>query len=122
MPILDLEVIVAQNEDIDPGWAQQIADVAGSVFGTPPGRTWVRMRAMQQSHDAENATSRSENLHPIFVTVPKAQNPPIELLRVEALKLTQEIACITERQSENIHVLYLPPAVNRMAFGGIWVE
>ena len=122
MPILDVEVVVAENEVIDTCWAQQIADAAGSIFDTPPGRTWVRMRSLTHSGYAENQTMAGSVIRPIFVSVLKANMPPIDAVRAEVQQLTLEIAHITGRREENVHVLYLPPAAGRISFGGTLVE
>jgi hypothetical protein len=122
MPILDIEVVVAEDEDIDTCWAQQIADAAGSIFDTLPGRTWVRMRSLTHSGYAENQTAISPEIRPVFVSVLKAKVPAIETLRAEIQQLTLEIAHITGRREENVHILYLPPAAGRISFGGTLVE
>lgn len=122
MPILDIEVVVIENEAIDSSWAQQIADAGGGIFGTLPGRTWVRVRGLHRSNYAENGIKLAANLQPVFVSVLKSQLPPVDALRVESHKLTLEISRIVERPVENVHVLYLPPAAERLSFGGILVE
>jgi len=122
MPILDIEVVLAGELDIDSTWAQRIADASGKIFGTKPGRTWVRVRKLQLSDYAENGTELAPDLHPIFVSVLKSQLPPVDRLRAESQELTSEIARIVGRQTENVHILYLPPAAERMSFGGTLVE
>jgi phenylpyruvate tautomerase PptA (4-oxalocrotonate tautomerase family) len=122
MPILDIEVVVGESEAVDLSWVQQIADAAGTVFGTEPGRTWVRLRRLQHSDYAENGMKSSSDLQPVFVSVLKSQLPPVDALRVESSELTLAISCILERPAENVHVLYLPPAAERQSFGGILVE
>jgi hypothetical protein len=122
MPILDIDVVVVESETIDLSWAQQIADAAGTVFGTEPGRTWVRVRRLQHSDYAENGMKDSPDLLPVFVSVLKSQRPPLDALRVESRKLTLVISRILERPVENVHVLYLPPAAERQSFGGTLVE
>jgi phenylpyruvate tautomerase PptA (4-oxalocrotonate tautomerase family) len=52
MPILDVELVA---DRVPPGIARSLADAAGAVFGSPPGRTWVRVRALAPAAYAENA-------------------------------------------------------------------
>lgn len=122
MPILDIEIVVAENEDISTCWPQQFADAAGSIFKTQPGRTWVRVSRLKCSDYAENQTATPPEIRPVFVSVLKAKAPPIDALRAEIQQLTLEIARITGRREENIHILYLPPAAGRVSFGGTLVE
>lgn len=122
MPILDVEAVPFDHEVIDSNWALEIADVAGKIFETPPGRTWVRIRGLPRSYYSENGTGDTLELCPVFVSVLKAQLPEIEDLRVEAEKLTAAIARIIGRPAENVHVLYLPSGAGRISFGGKLVE
>ena len=122
MPILDIEVIVVDGETTDSDWVQQIADGAGKIFGTLPGKTWVRVRRLPNVDYAENETKISPDLRPVFVSVLKSQLPPIDVLRVESRKLTLEVARIMQRPAANVHVLYLPPAAGRLSFGGTLLE
>ncbi len=40
MPILEVEILTDEDQSLDSGLAQRLADAAGDVLGTPPGRTW----------------------------------------------------------------------------------
>ena len=122
MPILEIEAVLLEGESIGPHWASEIASAAGEIFDTPSGRTWVRVRGLPHSQYAENGIRDSLELAPVFVSVLKAQMPEIECLRRETKKLTAAVARITDRPAENVHVIYLPPAAGRIAFGGTLVE
>ncbi|MFC2078897.1 hypothetical protein ACFLSZ_02845 [Candidatus Bipolaricaulota bacterium] len=122
MPILTIEVVLFDDEAIDSDWAGAIANAAGEIFGTPSGRTWVRIRGLPRSHYAENGIGSSVDLHPVFVSVLKATLPGGDELRIEAGELTTAIAEIAGRPAENVHVLYLPQGEGRISFGGTLVE
>ena len=122
MPILDVAVVIAEDEVVVPCWVEQIADAAGAIFETPSGKTWVRIRSLARSDYAENGMRYAQGLRPVFVSVLKAKGPLIETLRTEIQQLTQEIASITGRRAENIHILYHPPSAGRISFGVTLVE
>ena len=46
MPILTIEVVLADDEELAPGEARALADAAGEVLGSAPGTTWVRLRTL----------------------------------------------------------------------------
>ena len=122
MPILDIEAVLFDHETIHSSWATEIADVAGKIFETTPGRTWVRIRGLPRSHYAENGIGDTLEHCPVFVSVLKAQLTEVEHLRVEVETLAAAIARIIGRPMENVHVLYLPPGEGRISFGGKLVE
>lgn len=74
MPIIEIEVVTAEGEALIPGLAQKLADAAGSILGTPPGSTWVKLRALPRAQYAENGAPVPEDVRPVFVTVLKARN------------------------------------------------
>ena len=117
MPILDVEMVVEADESIDDGLARRLADAAGAVFGAAPGRTWVRLRTLPASRYAESGGA-PPGVRPVFVAILKSTRPEGETLRDETLQLTQAIAAVCDRPAENVHVLWLPDAKKRMAFGG----
>ena len=118
MPILEVEIVTDLGETLKSGLAQQLADAAGDVFGTPHGRTWVRLRALPREQYAENRAPLTSDIQSVFVSVLKSRScGPIEL-KDEVAKLCDEIARVCGRPRENIHILYLPDAAGRMAFGG----
>jgi hypothetical protein len=89
----------------------------GRVFGTEPGRTWIRLRELSAARYAEDG-GESGAFFPVFVTVLKARLPRGEELEREVRDLAKEIGSACRRSPENVHILYEPPAAGRIAFGG----
>lgn len=112
MPILDVELVGARED----GLARKIADAAGEVLGTPPGRTWVRVRFLAREDYAENGTDVPGDVRPVLVTV--LETKPPQDLEAEVRALTAAIAQATGRPAENVHLFYEPPGEGRVAFGG----
>lgn len=118
MPILDVEIVIATGSDLPKALAAQLAEAAGEVFGSLPGRTWVKLRALTQDQYAENGGGPPVNVLPVFVSVLKGEIPAPAELREEARALAEAIAHICQRPTENVHILYLPEAEGRIAFRG----
>lgn len=112
MPILDVEIVGPR----EPRMARRIADAAGAVFGTPAGRTWVKVRFLARLDWAENGGELPPDVRPVLVRVLKAA-PPGDLA-AEVRALTAALAAATERPEENVHLLYEPWGQGRVAFGG----
>ena len=117
MPILDIELVLAPGETPATDLAQKLAEAAGMVFGSEPGRTWVKLRFVPAHLYAENAVS-SDSVFPAFVTVLKSRAPIGDELAIEITNLTEAIARACDRPAENVHILYQPNAAGRAAFGG----
>ena len=115
MPILDVEIVTAFGETLDEGLARALADLAGEVFGSEPGRTWVRLRQLPESHYAEND---AVSVLPVFVSVLLRDLPAGGALRAQAHLLAAGIGEACGRPAENVHILYQPKASGRIAFGG----
>ena len=123
MPILDIELV--QPDGAAPPSAaltQTLADAAGGVFGSPPGRTWVRLRALPASHYAENGGVLSADELPAFVTVQHARPPEGEARARELALLTRALAACLGCAPQRVHVRYAPAAAGRQAFGGVIVK
>jgi phenylpyruvate tautomerase PptA (4-oxalocrotonate tautomerase family) len=118
MPILDVEIVLSDGHAVPDNLAAQIADAAGKLFGSPPGTTWVRLRPLPRSCYAENDAPDPEGWNAVFVTVLKARLPATGELEPEIRSLTEIVADLCGRKPENVHVLYLPDAAGRIAFGG----
>ena len=118
MPILDIEIVLCPDEALAPGLAAEIADRSGEVFGSPPGSTWVKLRAIPCDHYAENGGGPPGGVYPVFVSVLKARLPAPDALRAEVARLTAAVAEATGRPAENVHIVYLPEGAGRVAFGG----
>lgn len=121
MPIVNIE-IVADADAAPPGLVQALADRAGRIFGSPPGTTWVRVRALPASGYAENEAAVAANDRPVFVTVTRRQLPAPPALAEEIGALTRAVAQLVGRPAERVHVMYEPGAAGRAAFGGTVVE
>ena len=121
MPIVDIEIVGDVNA-APPALAQALADAAGRIFGSPPGTTWVRVRALAAAAYAENDVAVAADARPVFVTVIKRQPPSGPALAGEIGALTRLVAQAVGRAAEHVHVSYEPAAAGRIAFGGVVVE
>lgn len=118
MPIVDAELVIADNEQIAPNLAAALADAAAKIFGASAGETWVRLRILPLQNYAENGGELDQSIRPVFVTVLEARIPPKEELKREIERLTQEISRICGHPVENVHIFYQPEGRGRVAFGG----
>jgi phenylpyruvate tautomerase PptA (4-oxalocrotonate tautomerase family) len=118
MPILDVEIVLKPGEALGGGLAKELAQEASLVLGTPPGRTWVKLRALAPDQYAENGGGPPPGVYPVFVSVLKARLPSPDRLAREATGLTEAVAKACHRSPENVHVLYQPEAAGRVTFGG----
>ena len=121
MPIVDVEIVLNDGQSLRASLAAELAEVIGSVFETPKGRTWVRLRSLPRSDYSENGGT-PDYAQPVFVTILKSQRPQGETLQREVRLLSNAIAAIVDRNADNVHVLYEPDARGRIAFGGELVE
>jgi hypothetical protein len=118
MPILEVEVVTHPGETLPAGLASVIADQVGEIFGSNPGGTWVRLRTLAASAYAEDGGGPEPGIFPVFVSILKSRLPAPEAIEIEAGQLAQAIGSLCGRPSENVHILYLPEAAGRIAFGG----
>ena len=118
MPIVEVEIVLRPGESLEGGLAHELSNQTGLVFGTPPGRTWVKVRALPSEQYAENGGGPPPGVYPVFVSVLKARLPPPDRLAMEAAELTRALAAACRRPPENVHVLYQPEAAGRVSFGG----
>ncbi len=116
MPILEIEIVNAAG-DLDDGLAQRLADIAGKIFDSKQGETWVKVRSLSCGRYAENDDPQLQ-IRPVFVSVLLRRCPPEEVMRKQADELATSIARICDRTKENVHILYQPDAGGRVAFGG----
>jgi phenylpyruvate tautomerase PptA (4-oxalocrotonate tautomerase family) len=117
MPIVDVEIVLLPGESMRLGLAAEIADRSGQIFGSPPGSTWVKLRAIPCDHFAESG-GPPDGVYPVFVSVLKARLPAPDALRVEVVRLSAAIAEAAGRPVESVHIAYLPAGAGRVAFGG----
>lgn len=121
MPIVDIEAVRAPERAGIPT-ADELADALGEVFGSPAGRTWVRMRRLDPGCYAENGMSLAESELPVFVSVLHAHPPVGPAVQQELARLTQAIAALFACAPERVHVQYAPAGAGRQAFGGVLVR
>jgi phenylpyruvate tautomerase PptA (4-oxalocrotonate tautomerase family) len=118
MPILDVEPVVDTRSPIDPTLVQRIADAASPVFGSAPGRVWVRLRPLPAAQYAENAATVAHDERPVFVSVLHAHPPQGDARVEEVAALTDAIARALAGAPQRMHVQYAPAGAGRQAFGG----
>ena len=120
MPIVDVELVEDDGVHGAPSrhTTQALADALGGVFGSSRAGTWVRMRYLPRDAYAENDATLATDIRPVFVTVLKSSWPSREMMQDEIMRITEAVATLVERPEENVHVLYLPEAAGRIAFGG----
>lgn len=120
MPIIEIEMIV--DQEIEPAMlkkiSQRLADGLGEIFSSPPAATWVRLRSLPRWQYAENNSPLPPDLQPVFVDVLKSAELAPALLRDEAFQIATTVASILDRPKENVHIIYQPAALGRIAFGG----
>ncbi|MEM8534132.1 MAG: hypothetical protein AAGF95_25015 [Chloroflexota bacterium] len=119
MPIVTIKLVTRDEAEYsDKQQVQALADELGDLFGSGTGGTWVKVEFISMDMYAENRTEIAPSVQPTFVEVLKSELPSLDERKVEALQIAQVVAAGLHRPPENVHVLYLPPAKGRMAFGG----
>ncbi len=118
MPILTVEIVVAATEAFAPDLAVAIADAAGAIFRSAPGRTWVRLHLLPAAQYAENGIPPDATPHPVFVSVIKADLPAGDALVGESTHLATALAALCGRPVENVHIFWEQAGQGRVAFGG----
>ena len=121
MPILAVDIIDRPGASLAPDLAQRLADEAGRALGAPPGTTWVLVDLIPSTRYAESGGRPGEHL-PIFVHVLKRALPEGHERAAEAAALSAAIAGVCGWPPDEVHVIYEPSALGRVAFGGAMVE
>ena len=122
MPQLDIDIVFRPNESLKGDTVQKLADAAGKIFDTPPGKTWVKINPVPRNFWAENLTTLDSHLGPVMVSVLKRTIPPPDQIEAEVLELTKVFAGILDRSDENVHIKYEADSIGRVAFGGKLVK
>lgn len=117
MPIIDVEITYRGTLPDDSSMAQRLADAAGEVLGTVPGRTWVKVRYLPGQNYAENGGT-PDDMAPIFVSVLLGRGSELTDRSKSALALAVAIARVVDRSADSVHILFEPDAIGRIAFGG----
>lgn len=117
MPLVVIE-IVGGEIPLPPRLAARLADKIGTIFGSDPGQTWVRVHALPRDAYAENKSPAPLGAEAVFVVVTKRELPPSKFLATEAALIATAVGKICTRPAERVHVIYEPPGSGRIAFGG----
>ena len=121
MPIVTVEVVAGAGA-LAKGLAQSLADAIGGALKSPPGQTWVRVRAIAREQYAENEARLDSAQLPVFVTLLKRQNQHLGELELEVTAVTSAVAQVIGRPAGCVHIEYAPAAAGRLAFGGVLVQ
>lgn len=118
MPLLEVEVVLRPAEKLPADLAARLAECAGSVFGSAPGETWVKLWPLPADQYAENDSQLPEGFYPVFVSILQARQTPLAARQAEVSELTASIAHVCGRPVESVHLVYQPEGQGRVAFGG----
>ena len=122
MPIVDIEIVCQSEAGFEQLSAAALANALGGTFASQPGTTWVKLRFLDATNYAENASSVGGSELPVFVSVLHARVPQDDVLGTEARAITHAVALHLGRPAERVHVRYEPSAIGRQAFGGVLVR
>ena len=123
MPIVTVQIVLANDERRYANTTvQALSDSLGELFGSDPGSTWVKFVYLADVDYAENHSVVPATVRPTFVEVLKATLVDQVNLAKEAASVAEKVATALSRPRSNVHVLYLPPAEGRIAFGGVLVQ
>ena len=118
MPIVTIELLEDDAEQTPSQPLQPLADKLGSLFGSRPAETWVKVRSLPRNRYAENGVEVAPSVRPVMVEVIKSNLGPRAELASEAELISKLIASHYDRPQENVHVIYQTDAAGRIAFGG----
>jgi len=114
MPILTFEIVgPIENEDL----AHSLANTAGEILGAKQGTTWVKIHFLPTENYSESGNFAGE-IQPVFVSVLLGQFYKNKEYAKVAQELSLAFSKIMGRAQENIHILFEPSAMGRIAFGG----
>lgn len=122
MPQLNIDIVFRNKETLKGDSVQRLADAAGKIFDTPPGKTWVKINPVPRQYWAENLSALDSYIGPVLVSILKRKVPPPDVIELEMENLTRAIARILDRPHENVHIMYEPDAIGRVAYGGKLVK
>jgi phenylpyruvate tautomerase PptA (4-oxalocrotonate tautomerase family) len=120
MPILTVDIVHDPGTVLADDLAQRLADEAGRVLGSAPGTAWVLVSPVPSTRYAESGGG--EGAGPVFVRVLKRAHPDTPARNEEVVALTRAVADVCGRSPDRVHVIYEPPALGRVAFGGVVVR
>lgn len=120
MPILNVSWI--GDQPVPSHLAQRLADAAGGVLQTPPGRTWVMIRAVPSNFYAENHCPDVGAEGMLWISILLSEPPEGKALQPLVETLTAALAEASGVPSTRVHLLFEPAARARIAFGGTVFE
>lgn len=119
MPMANIQIVLKNNAAAYPdNITSQLADALGSFFNCSPGTTWVRLSYLTASHYAENQISQQDCPDPVFVELLLKNTAEQHHRALDARKIANIVAEILQRPENEIHIIFQPPGVGRVAFGG----
>jgi phenylpyruvate tautomerase PptA (4-oxalocrotonate tautomerase family) len=117
MPLVEIEHIGAFPRSAH-ALSQELADALATVFSSARAETWVRLRSLSSENYAENGEDDPLGAEAIFVSITKKDLPSSSLLANQATAVASVVATVFQRSIDRVHIIYEPPARNRIAFGG----
>jgi phenylpyruvate tautomerase PptA (4-oxalocrotonate tautomerase family) len=118
-----VQVVLAEDENrYDASVVRALSDSLGDLFESAPGTTWVKFEYLMGTDYAENHCDVSSAVSPIFVEVLKRHLSEESAMVKEAESIASRVSDALTRPQENVHVLFLPSAEGRIAFGGVLVR
>lgn len=122
MPIVNIQIVGNSKDQYQSVSTQFVANELSKIFKSSLQGTWVKITSIPEYSYAENNPIKDNKEQPVFVRILKRTLPSTSLLREEALILAETIGRILNRPKHNVHVIYEPDALGRIAFGGVLVE
>jgi phenylpyruvate tautomerase PptA (4-oxalocrotonate tautomerase family) len=117
MPILFVDLVVRPGERAPASAARVLADLAGEMYGSQPGDTWVTVREIPAEGYAENH-SPDGVYFPAIIHVLRMRLPDKFALAAEAARLAEMAGQALGRPADNVHIIFEPSGGGRVAFGG----
>lgn len=122
MPILDIEIFTPNStQSLPADLTQSLADETAQIFNAQAGTVWVKVQIIPLAQYAEN-NGAPAGVYPVFVTVLRSRIPQGGELQNEIARLTKVIANVLNHPETNVHIVYQPDGVGRVAFGGKLIE
>ena len=119
MPILNVEIVGEIEPELSSGLASRLADSAGVALNSRPQGTWVKLHFLAADQYSENEGGAPVGALPVIASLILAEPPIGEALQNLITVLTDAISNCVGRPRENVHIIVEPPAIGRIAFGGV---
>src|SRR4030095_7717696 len=92
MPIVEVEVVCESEAEFNRLSVRGLANALGRTFASPPGTTWVELRYLGSTSEAESDAAVGGSELPVFVSVLHARVPQGDVLATEAKAVTHAVA------------------------------